>query len=159
VLKNGPEDADVYLFWSSVQLDAKQVKEAEESARKAVARAQDVGPLVTLASVRIERKSTKIGSRFEKGAEIDPDNATVLNNWATFLRTATSDCRSGSVDSPGGEYRAYKRFVSGFARMAAVQTNKLAEAQKYLEQAVIYQQRSATIHDHLVICTKTRRDG
>jgi uncharacterized protein HemY len=27
--------------------------------------------------------------------------------------------------------------------------NKLSEAQKYLEQAVIYQQRSATIHDHL----------
>src|SRR5262249_41516893 len=60
MLKNGPEDADVYLFWSSVQLDANQVKEAEESARKAASlEPNDIGPLVTLASVQDRERKYK----------------------------------------------------------------------------------------------------
>src|SRR5262249_39606733 len=87
LLKNSSEDADVYLFWSSVQLDANQVKEAEESARKAVAlEPNDVGPLVTLASVQDrEKKYKESEATLRKALEIDPDNATVLNNLGYFL--------------------------------------------------------------------------
>jgi len=152
LLKNSSEDADVYLFWSSVQLDANQVKEAEESARKAVAlEPNDVGPLVTLASVQDrEKKYKESEATLRKALEIDPDNATVLNNLGYFLadrneRLADAEAlirRAVNIEPTNGS------FLDSLGWLLYRQ-NKLAEAQKYLEQAVIYQQRSATIHDHL----------
>ena len=152
LLKNGPEDADVYLFWSSVQLDANQVKEAEESARKAVElEPNDVGPLVTLASVQDrERKFKESEATLRKALEIDPDNATVLNNLGYFLadrneRLPEAEAlirRAVNIEPTNGS------FLDSLGWLLYRQ-NKLAEAQKYLEQAVLYQQRSATIHDHL----------
>ena len=152
LLKDGPEDADVYLFWSSVQLDANQVKEAEESARKAVAlEPNDVGPLVTLASVQDrEKKYKESEATLRRALEIDPDNATVLNNLGYFLadrneRLAEAEAlirRAVNIEPTNGS------FLDSLGWLLFRQS-KLAEAQKYLEQAVIYQQRSATIHDHL----------
>ena len=152
MLKNGPEDADVYLFWSSVQLDANQVKEAEESARKAVTLdPNDVGPLVTLASVQDrEKKYKESEATLRKALEIDPDNATVLNNLGYFLadrneRLADAEAlirRAVNIEPTNGS------FLDSLGWLLYRQ-GKLTEAQKYLEQAVIYQQRSATIHDHL----------
>jgi tetratricopeptide (TPR) repeat protein len=152
LLKNGPEDADVYLFWSSVQLDANQVKEAEESARKATSLdPNDIGPLVTLASVQDrEKKYKESEASLRKALEIDPDNATVLNNLGYFLadrneRLADAEAlirRAVNIEPTNGS------FLDSLGWLLYRQ-GKLAEAQKYLEQAVIYQQRSATIHDHL----------
>ena len=152
LLKDTPEDADVYLFWSSVQLDANQVKEAEESAKKAVAlEPNDVGPLVTLASVQDrEKKYKESEATLRKALEIDPDNATVLNNLGYFLtdrneRLPEAEAlirRAVNIEPTNGS------FLDSLGWLLYRQ-NKLAEAQKYLEQAVIYQQRSATIHDHL----------
>jgi tetratricopeptide (TPR) repeat protein len=152
MLKNGPEDADVYLFWSSVQLDANQVKEAEDSARKATSLdPNDIGPLVTLASVQDrEKKYKESEATLRKALEIDPDNATVLNNLGYFLadrneRLADAEAlirRAVNIEPTNGS------FLDSLGWLLYRQ-NKLAEAQKYLEQAVIYQQRSSTIHDHL----------
>ena len=152
LLKNGPEDADVYLFWSSVQLDANQVKEAEESARKAVAlEPNDVGPLITLASVQDrEKKYKESEATLKKALEIDPDNATVLNNLGYFLadrneRLGEAEAlirRAVNIEPTNGS------FLDSLGWLLFRQ-GKLDEAQKYLEQAVVYQQRSATIHDHL----------
>lgn len=152
MLKNGPEDADVYLFWSSVQLDANQVKEAEESARKAAAlEPNDVGPLVTLASVQDrEKKFKESEATLRKALEIDPDNATILNNLGYFLadrneRLADAEAlirRAVNIEPTNGS------FLDSLGWLLYRQ-GKLAEAQKYLEQAVLYQPRSATIHDHL----------
>lgn len=152
MLKNGPEDVDVYLFWSSVQLDANQVKEAEESARKAVAlEPNDVGPLVTLASVQDrEKKYKESEATLKRALEIDPDNATVLNNLGYFLadrneRLVEAEAlirRAVNIEPTNGS------FLDSLGWLLYRQ-GKLGEAQKYLEQAVIYQQRSATIHDHL----------
>jgi len=152
MLKSGPEDADVYLFWSSVQLDANQVKEAEDSARKAVAlEPNDIGPLVTLASVQDrEKKYKESEATLKKALEIDPDNATVLNNLGYFLadrneRLAEAEAlirRAVNIEPTNGS------FLDSLGWLLYRQ-GKLAEAQKYLEQAVIYQARSATIHDHL----------
>jgi tetratricopeptide (TPR) repeat protein len=152
MLKSGPEDVDVYLFWSSVQLDANQVKEAEESARKAVAlEPNDIGPLVTLASVQDrEKKYKESEATLKKALEIDPDNATVLNNLGYFLadrneRLAEAEAlirRAVNIEPTNGS------FLDSLGWLLYRQ-GKLGEAQKYLEQAVNYQQRSATIHDHL----------
>jgi tetratricopeptide (TPR) repeat protein len=152
MLKNGPEDVDVYLFWSSVQLDANQVKEAEESARKAVAlEPNDIGPLVTLASVQDrEKKYKESEATLKKALEIDPDNATILNNLGYFLadrneRLVEAEAlirRAVNIEPTNGS------FLDSLGWLLYRQ-GKLSEAQKYLEQALIYQQRSATIHDHL----------
>lgn len=152
LLKDGPEDVDVYLFWSSVQLEANQVKEAEESARKAVAlEPNDIGPLVTLASVQDrEKKYKESEATLKKALEIDPDNATVLNNLGYFLadrneRLAEAEAfirRAVNIEPTNGS------FLDSLGWLLFRQS-KLAEAQKYLEQAVIYQPRSGTIHDHL----------
>jgi len=152
MLKDGPDDADVYLFWSSVQLDANQVKEAEESARKAVAiEPNDIGPLVTLASVQDrEKKYKESEATLRKALEIDPDNATVLNNLGYFLadrneRLPEAEAlirRAVNIEPTNGS------FLDSLGWLLYRQ-GKLGEAQKYLEQAVIYQARSSTIHDHL----------
>ncbi|HSB09567.1 MAG TPA: tetratricopeptide repeat protein [Blastocatellia bacterium] len=152
LLKDGPEDVDVYLFWSSVQLEANQIKEAEESARKAVAlEPNDIGPLVTLASVQDrEKKYKESEATLKKALEIDPDNATVLNNLGYFLadrneRLAEAEAlirRAVNIEPTNGS------FLDSLGWLLFRQ-NKFAEAQKYLEQAVIYQPRSGTIHDHL----------
>ena len=152
MLKSSPEDADVYLFWSSVQLEANQVKEAEESARKAASLdPNDIGPLVTLASVQDrEKKYKESEASLRKALEIDPDNATVLNNLGYFLadrneRLGDAEAlirRAVNIEPTNGS------FLDSLGWLLYRQ-GKLTEAQKYLEQAVVYQQRSATIHDHL----------
>lgn len=152
LLKNGPEDVDVYLFWSSVQLESNQVKEAEETARKAVAlEPNDIGPLVTLASVQDrEKKYKESEATLKKALEIDPDNATVLNNLGYFLadrneRLVEAEAlirRAVNIEPTNGS------FLDSLGWLLFRQ-GKLAEAQKYLEQAVVYQPRSGTIHDHL----------
>jgi tetratricopeptide (TPR) repeat protein len=152
LLKNTVEDSDIYLFWASVQLEANQLKEAEETVRKAISlEPNDLGPLVTLSSIQDRQKRYKESeATLRKALEIDPDNATVLNNLGYFLadrneRLAEAEAlirRAVNIEPTNGS------FLDSLGWLLYRQ-NKLAEAQKYLEQAVIYQQRSATIHDHL----------
>jgi tetratricopeptide (TPR) repeat protein len=152
LITNKPEDAELYLFWSSVQLDANQVKQAEESVRKAISLdPNDLGPLVTLASVQDRQKKFKESeATLRKALEIDPDNATVLNNLGYFLadrneRLPEAEAlirRAVNIEPTNGS------FLDSLGWLLFKQ-GRTAEAQKYLEQAVMYQQRSATIRDHL----------
>ncbi len=152
MLKNNAEDSDVYLFWASVQLDANQLKEAEETIRKAIAiDPNDIGPLVTLSSIQDRQKKYKESeATLRKALEIDPDNATVLNNLGYFLADRNERLpeaeslirRAVNIEPTNGS------FLDSLGWLLFRQ-GKLDEARKYLEQAVIYQQRSATIHDHL----------
>lgn len=152
LLKNGPEDVDVYLYWSSVQLEANQLKEAEDSARKAIElEPRDIGPLITLASVQDRQKKYKESeSTLRRALEIDPDNATVLNNLGYFL----ADRNERLPEAEGLIRRAVNieptngSFLDSLGWLLFRQ-GKIAEAQKYLEQAVIYSALSATVHDHL----------
>jgi tetratricopeptide (TPR) repeat protein len=152
LLKNNAEDADIYLAWASIQLEANQLKQAEESARKASSlEPNDIGPLITLSLIQERQdKFKEAEASLRKALEIDPENATVLNNLGYYLaergerlpeaisliqRAVNIEPTNGSfMDSLGWVY-----FKQG----------KIPEAQKYLEQAVIYSTRSATIHDHL----------
>jgi tetratricopeptide (TPR) repeat protein len=152
LLKQSSEDIDVYLYWSSVQLDANQLKEAEDSARKAMELdPKDIGPLITLSSIQERQKKFKDSeTTLRRALEIDPDNATVLNNLGYFLadrneRLADAEAlirRAVNIEPTNGS------FLDSLGWLLYRQ-NKLPEAQKYLELAVIYQARSATIHDHL----------
>jgi tetratricopeptide (TPR) repeat protein len=152
LLKQSPEDVDVYLYWASVQLEANQLKEAEDSARKAIdLDPKDVGPLITLSSIQERQKKYKDSeASLRRALEIDPDNATVLNNLGYFLadrneRLAEAEAlirRAVNIEPTNGS------FLDSLGWLLYRQ-NKLPEAQKYLELAVIYQSRSATIHDHL----------
>jgi tetratricopeptide (TPR) repeat protein len=152
MLKNTPEDADVYLFWSSVQLDANMLKEAEESVRKAInIDPNDLNPLVTLSSIQDRQKKYKESeATLRKALEIDPDNATILNNLGYFLadrneRLSEAEAlirRAVNIEPTNGS------FLDSLGWLLYRQ-GKIQEAQKYLEQAVIYSQRSATIRDHL----------
>jgi tetratricopeptide (TPR) repeat protein len=152
MLNGNEEDIETYLFLSSVQLDANRLKEAEESARKAVAiDASDIGPLLTLSTVQERQKKYKESeATLRKALEIGPDNPTVLNNLGYFLadrgerldeaeelirRAVNIEPTNGSfLDSLG--WLLYKK-------------GKTQEAQKYMEQAVIYSPRSVTIRDHM----------
>ena len=152
LLKQSPEDIDVYLNWSAVQLDANQVKEAEDSARKAIdLDPKDIGPLITLSSIQERQKKYKDSeATLRRALDIDPDNATILNNLGYFLadrneRLAEAEAlirRAVNIEPTNGS------FLDSLGWLLYRQ-NKLAEAQKLLEQAVVYQSRSATIHDHL----------
>lgn len=152
MLKSGPEDVEVYLNWASVQLEGNLLKEAEDTARKAIELdPKDLGPLVTLSSVQERQKKLKESeATLRKALEIDPDNATVLNNLGYFLADRNERLpeaeslirRAVNIEPTNGS------FLDSLGWLLFRQ-NKLPEAQKYLEQAVIYQSRSATIHDHL----------
>jgi tetratricopeptide (TPR) repeat protein len=152
MLKNSPEDSEIYMFWSSVQLEANMIKEAEESVKKAIAiDPNDLNPLVTLASVQDRQKRYKDSeATLRRALEIDPDNATVLNNLGYFLadrneRLPEAEAlirRAVNIEPTNGS------FLDSLGWLLFRQ-GKLEEAKKLLEQAVIYQQRSATIHDHL----------
>jgi len=147
LLKNEPSDADIYLFLSSVQLEANQLKQAEESARKAITlEPNDVRHLVTLSSVQDRQKKHKESeATLKKALEIDPDNATVLNNLGYFLtergeRLPEAEAlikRAVNIEPTNGS------FLDSLGWLLFKQ-GKVAEAQKYLEQAIIYSPRSPT---------------
>lgn len=152
LLKNNDEDADIYLFWSSIQLEANMMKEAEDNARKAISlEPNDISPLITLSIIQNRQKKHKDSeATLRKALEIDPDNATLLNNLGYFLadrgdRVPEAEGlirRAVNIEPTNGSFLDSLGWV-------LFKQGKVDEAQKCLEQAVIYSARSATIHDHL----------
>ncbi len=152
LLKNGPEDVDIYLFWSGVQLEANQLKQAEETVRKAMnLDPNDISPLITLSSIQErQNKHKEAESTLRRALEIDPDNATLLNNLGYFLADRGEKIpeaenlirRAVNIEPTNGSFLDSLGWV-------LFKQNKVAEAQKYIEQAIVYSPRSATLHDHL----------
>lgn len=152
LLKNGPEDADIYLFWSGVQLEANQLKQAEETVRKAMSlEPNDISPLITLSSIQErQNKHKEAEATLRRALEIDPDNATLLNNLGYFLADRGEKIpeaenlirRAVNIEPTNGSFLDSLGWV-------LFKQNKVAEAQKYIEQAIVYSPRSATLHDHL----------
>jgi tetratricopeptide (TPR) repeat protein len=152
LLKNSSEDSDVYMVWASIQLEANQLKQAEENIKKAInLEPKDIRPLITLSIIQQRQEKVKDAEiTLRKALEIDPENATILNNLGYFLaergdrlpeataliqRAVNIAPTNGSfLDSLGWAY-----FKQG----------KIQDAQKYLEQAIIYSPRSSAINDHL----------
>jgi tetratricopeptide (TPR) repeat protein len=152
LMKHSSEDSQTYSFLSSIQLEANQLKEAEENARKAVGLdPRDIDALVTLSIVQEREKKYKDSEgTLRKAIEIDPDNPTLLNNLGYYL-TERGDRlpeaedlikRAVNIAPTNGS------FLDSLGWLFFKQ-GKTAEAQKYLEQAVFYSPRSGTIHDHV----------
>jgi tetratricopeptide (TPR) repeat protein len=152
LLKNGPEDVDIYLFWSGILLEANQLKQAEDTARKAMSiEPNDISPLITLSSIQErQNKHKEAEATLRKALEIDPDNATLLNNLGYFLADRGEKIpeaeslirRAVNIEPTNGSFLDSLGWV-------LFKQNKIAEAQKYIEQAIVYNPRSATLHDHL----------
>ncbi|MBI3650117.1 MAG: tetratricopeptide repeat protein [Acidobacteria bacterium] len=152
LLKNTVEDADIYLAWASLQLEANQLKQAEETTRKAInLEPNDIGPLITLSLIQERQDKFKDAeASLRKALEIDPENATVLNNLGYYLAERGERLpeaisliqRAVNIEPTNGSFMDSLGWVF-------FKQGKIPEAQKYLEQAVIYSPRSATIHDHL----------
>jgi tetratricopeptide (TPR) repeat protein len=152
LMKQTSEDSQTYSFLSSIQLEANQLKESEENARKAVSLdPKDIDALVMLSIVQEREKKYKDSeATLRKAIEIDPDNATLLNNLGYYL-TERGDRlqeaeelirRAVNIVPTNGS------FLDSLGWLFFKQ-GKTSEAQKYLEQAVFYSPRSGTIHDHV----------
>lgn len=152
LLKNTFEDADIYLALASIQLEANQLKQAEESTRKAISlEPNDIGPLITLSLIQERQDKFKDAeASLRKALEIDPENATVLNNLGYYLAERGERLpeaisliqRAVNIEPTNGSFMDSLGWVF-------FKQGKIPEAQKYLEQAVIYSPRSSAIHDHL----------
>jgi tetratricopeptide (TPR) repeat protein len=152
LMKHTSEDSQTYSFLSSIELEANQLKESEENARKAVGLdPRDIDALVTLSIVQErEKKYKESEATLRKAIEIDPDNPTLLNNLGYYL-TERGDRlqeaedlirRAVNIAPTNGS------FLDSLGWLFFKQ-GKTSEAQKYLEQAVFYSPRSGTIHDHV----------
>jgi tetratricopeptide (TPR) repeat protein len=152
MLQNTAEDAEVYLYWAGLQMEANQLKEAEASARKAMELIpNDVGPLVTLATIQERQNRHKESEEsLRKALQIDPDNSTALNDLGYFLanrdeRLPEAEAllrRAVNIAPTNGSFLDSLGWLL-FKR------GKLQESQNYIEQAAVYAPRIAEIHDHL----------
>src|SRR4029453_4007233 len=81
---------------------------------------------------------------------LDPDNATALNNLGYFLTERNERLeealeyikRAVNIDPTNGS------FLDSLG-WAYFKLGKLDQAQKYLEDSIVYDRRSATVYEHL----------
>jgi Flp pilus assembly protein TadD len=156
LIKGGAEsatdDASVYVILAGVQMQSSQLKEAEESARKALElNPDDPQALIQLSSI-LDRAGNHVASEktLRELLKRQPDNATALNNLGYFMvergvgygealklieQAVAIDPTQGSfLDSLG-----WTHFKLG----------NIEKARQYLEKATIYSSRNSTIHEHL----------
>lgn len=148
----GADDAGIYLILSGVQLQAGQLKAAEESARKALAlNPDDPQALIQLSSALDRTGQHEMSEKTLRDLlKREPDNATALNNLGYFM-----------VQRGAGFQEALKLIEQAVA-IDPIQGNfldslgwtyfKLGEMEKareVLEKASVYSRRNSTIHEHL----------
>jgi tetratricopeptide (TPR) repeat protein len=151
-VESASEDASVYLLLAGMQMQSGQLKEAEESARKALElNPDDPQALIQLSSI-LDRTGKHEDSEktLRELLKREPDNATALNNLGYFMaergvsynealklieQAVAIDPTQGSfLDSLG-----WTHFKMG----------NIEKARQYLEKAAIYSRRNSTIHEHL----------
>jgi tetratricopeptide (TPR) repeat protein len=149
--ENATDDASVYLILSSVQMQAGELKPAEESARKALElNPDDPGALIQLSSVLDRAGEHEASDKILHDLlKREPDNATALNNLGYFMvergvsfqeavklieqAVAIDPIQGSFLDSLG-----WVHFKMG----------NIEKAREYLEKALIYSGRNSTIHEH-----------
>jgi tetratricopeptide (TPR) repeat protein len=151
-VESAGDDASVYVILAGVQMQSGQLKEAEESTRKALElNPDDPQALIQLSSI-LDRTGKHEASEktLRELLKREPDNATALNNLGYFLvergvgysealklieQAVAIDPTQGSfLDSLG-----WTHFKMG----------NIEKARQYLEKATIYSRRNSTIHEHL----------
>lgn len=150
--EDAAEDAGIYLLLSNVYLQNNKLKEAEESARKAVTlNPDDAEGSIQLSSV-LEKagKNEAAEKELRELLQQQPDNATVLNNLGYFLLERTSRRqealslieRAIAIEPVNGS------FLDSLG-WAHFRLGNLEKARESLEKATSYSRRSATVHEHL----------
>jgi tetratricopeptide (TPR) repeat protein len=150
--ESATEDAGVYVVLAGVQMQSGQLKEAEESAHKALELSPDDPQALIQLSSALDRAGKHEASEkaLRELLKREPDNATALNNLGYFMvergvgyqealklieRAVAIDPTQGSfLDSLG-----WTHFKLG----------NIEKARQYLEKATIYSKRNSTIHEHL----------
>ena len=154
MLKGTRDDANIYQVMAFVQLSGNRLADAEKSAVDALRLQPDsVALLVTLSSIQERVKKKKESeATLRKALVIDPNNATVLNNLGYFITTGDDPKRlpealdliqrAVNLEPTNGSYLDSLGWVY-------FQLGKTQDAQKYLEQAIVYNRRSAEINEHV----------
>ncbi len=150
--ESGIEDASVYLLLSSIQMQDRQLKEAEASIRKALAlNPEDSNLLLQLSSV--QERSGEHAAAEKTMREIlarEPDNATALNNLGYFLIERGSRYQEAAalIEQAVNIEPINGSFLDSLG-WAQYKLGKVERAREHLEKAVVYARRNATLHEHL----------
>lgn len=146
------DDASVYVILAGVQMQSGQLKEAEESARKALElNPDDPQAVIQLSSIQDRAGKHEASEKtLRELLKREPDNATALNNLGYFMvergvgygealklieqAVAIDPTQGNFLDSLG-----WTHFKMG----------NIEKARQYLEKATIYSRRNSTIHEHL----------
>jgi len=146
------EDASVYVVLAGVQLQSGQLKEAEESARKALElNPDDPQAVIQLSSILDRAGKHEVSEKtLRELLKREPDNATALNNLGYFMVERGDDYGEAlkliehavAIDPTQGSFLdslGWTHFKMG----------NIEKARQYLEKATIYSRRSSTVHEHL----------
>jgi tetratricopeptide (TPR) repeat protein len=150
--ENATDDAGVFLILSSVQMQAGQLKAAEESARKALElNPDDAEALIQLSSVFDRAKQHGESEKILRDLlKREPDNATALNNLGYFLieRGVGSEEALKLIEQAIAIDPIQGSFLDSLG-WAHFKLGNVEKARQYLEKALIYARRNSTIHEHL----------
>jgi len=146
------EDIEVLSTKALVLSDAERYAEAEAVMREALQRdPRNNGLLIQLSLIQ-ERlgRFAEAEATLRQVLERDADNATALNNLGYYLAERGERLeealelirRAVNIEPNNGAFLDSLGWVY-------FQMGQLDEAERYLEQAVLYQPRDATIHEHL----------
>ncbi|MBL8149250.1 MAG: tetratricopeptide repeat protein, partial [Blastocatellia bacterium] len=152
LINGSQEDADVHHFAAFIMMDNNRLDDAERNLRKALLfDEKNVSYLITLSSIQDRAKNYKESeTTLRKVLELDPDNATALNNLGYFLTERNERLeealeliqRAINIEPGNGSFLDSLGWVY-------FKLGKFEEAKKNLEQALIYDKRSAAVHEHL----------
>jgi len=146
------DDIEVLSTKALVLSDAERYAEAEAAVREALQRdPRNNGLLIQLSLIQ-ERlgRFAEAEATLRQVLERDADNATALNNLGYYLAERGERLeealqlirRAVNIEPNNGAFLDSLGWVY-------FQMGNLDEAERYLEQAVLYQPRDATIHEHL----------
>ncbi|OYT72879.1 MAG: hypothetical protein CFK52_03500 [Chloracidobacterium sp. CP2_5A] len=155
-LKKLSEEADdageVAQMKAIVLSDANRFEDAEQSARQAVSYDEkNIAYLVTLSSILERRKQYAESERLLRAAlSLDPDNPTALNNLGYFLaeRNERLDEALSLVQRAVNIEPTNSSFLDSLGWVYFKQS-RFDLAKQYIEQALSYDRRNATLNDHL----------
>lgn len=152
LFNGGAEDADVHHFTSFILLDNNKLDEAERNVRKALQfDTKNISYLITLSSIQDRGKKYKESEETLRYVlQLDPDNATALNNLGYFLteRNERLNEALGFIQRAVNIEPSNSSFLDSLGWIYYKMGN-LEMAKKYLEESIVHDRRSATVREHL----------
>lgn len=146
------DDAGAYLILSSVQMQAGDLKAAEESARKAL----ELNPDDSEITIQLGSVLDRAGRRDQAEKLMrqlltrDPSNATALNNLGyQLIERGNRDQEALKLIERAVAIEPINGSFLDSLGWAHYKVGNLEKARENLEKAMIYSKRNPTIHEHL----------